>query len=295
VDEGRRFAVYSDEFIAVPARQIGIAASVGTEMLLKALSLYLSSDFVTYQQFFTSSQWGISTSIATLDSLRNLSVPLDRLSQQELSTWAKLRDTLAEMSQTISKPRLGAKAAIHTKQALVEKIVELNDRVFHALGLRESERMLVQDFVAMNMQCIQGKVTKEVLAIPSESTIQLYLRYLKQELDAFIVEQPNAQHQIIVVYDSRSAMLAIRLTQADTSPTLLVETADGKTSQEFSKIRERLKQRHNQWMYFNRNLRIYDQDALYCFKPMQAIHWTRRQAILDAGEVIAETLASEET
>ena len=68
-------------------------------------------------------------------------------------------------------------------------MMELNDRVFHALGLRESERMLVQDFVAMNMQCIQGKVTKEVLAVPLESTIQLYLRHLKQELDAFIVGQ----------------------------------------------------------------------------------------------------------
>ena len=97
--KGERFTVYSDEFIAVRAHQIGIAAAVGTETLLKALSLYLSSDFVTYQQFFTSSQWGISTSIATLDSLKNLPVPLDKLSQQELSTWAKLRDTLAEVSR----------------------------------------------------------------------------------------------------------------------------------------------------------------------------------------------------
>jgi hypothetical protein len=35
-------------------------------------------------------------------------------------------------------------------------------------------------------------------------------------------------------------------------------------------------------------------DTIYCFKPMQALHWTQRQAILDAGEVIAETLAAEE-
>jgi hypothetical protein len=61
LDAGRRFAVYSDEFLAVPTRQIGIASSAGNEALLKALSLYLSSDFVTYQQFFTTSEWGIGT------------------------------------------------------------------------------------------------------------------------------------------------------------------------------------------------------------------------------------------
>jgi hypothetical protein len=49
-------------------------------------------------------------------------------------------------------------------------------------------------------------------------------------------------------------------------------------------------------MYFNRNLRIYDQDqdTIYCFKPMQTLHWTERQAILDASEVIAEALVPEE-
>ena len=45
---------YSDEFITV--RSNWWSASAGKETLLKALSLYLSSDFVTYQQFFTTSQ-----------------------------------------------------------------------------------------------------------------------------------------------------------------------------------------------------------------------------------------------
>jgi hypothetical protein len=89
-------------------------------------------------------------------------------------------------------------------------------------------------------------------------------------------------------------MIAIRLPQAGMPQPPTIRAADKETRQEFVKIRERLKQRHSQWMYFNRNLRIYDYDTIYCFKPMQALHWTQRQAILDAGEVIAETLAAEE-
>jgi len=113
-------------------------------------------------------------------------------------------------------------------------------------------------------------------------------------LDAFIAGQPETQHEIIAHYHTRSAMVAIRLPQAGASQTPTIRAADQETSQEFVKIRERLKQRHSQWMYFNRNLRIYAHDTIYCFKPMQALHWTHRQAILDAGEVIAETLAAEE-
>jgi hypothetical protein len=146
----------------------------------------------------------------------------------------------------------------------------------------------------MNMQCIKGKVTKGVIGVPSESTIRLYMKYLKHELDAFIAGQSAIQHEIITLHDTRSAMLAIRLTQADVPSSPLLKVADKKTSQEFREIRERLKQRHSQWIYFNRHLRIYDQETIYCFKPMQALHWTQRQAIIDAGEVIAETLLSEE-
>ncbi|MCA9038391.1 MAG: SAM-dependent DNA methyltransferase, partial [Planctomycetaceae bacterium] len=51
VDASRRFAVFSNEFIAVPPRQVGIAGSQDSERYLKALSLFLSSDFGTYHQF----------------------------------------------------------------------------------------------------------------------------------------------------------------------------------------------------------------------------------------------------
>ena len=62
VDKVRRFAVFSDEFISVPPRQIGIAGDLSQLDLLKALSLYLISDFAIYHQFLFSPEWGVSTS-----------------------------------------------------------------------------------------------------------------------------------------------------------------------------------------------------------------------------------------
>ena len=293
LDSGRRFAVYSDEFIVVSARQIGIAAPPGKESLLKALSLYLSSDFVIYQQFFTSSEWGTDTNIATLDSLKNLPTPLEKLSAKEIREWAALRDALAKIPPTSLEPELGEYVAANMEQARMEKIAELNERVFQLLGLRENERILVQDFVTTNMQCVKGKVTKAVLSSPSEPMMQSYLQRLKKELDTFIDGQTETLHEITALHDTHSAMLAVRLASADTTQHLVIKSADEETAHELVRTRERLRQRHGQWVYFNRNLRIYDNDTTYCFKPMHALHWTQRQAILDAGEVIAETLVAE--
>jgi hypothetical protein len=48
VGASRTFAIYSDKFVIVPARQIGIASS--SRDLLKAVALLLNSDFAMYQQ-----------------------------------------------------------------------------------------------------------------------------------------------------------------------------------------------------------------------------------------------------
>ena len=92
---GRSFADYTDEFVAIPARQIGIAGEAGTEELLRALAVYLSSDFVTYQQFLTCPEWGVDSNRATLDALRALPIPLGRLDRKARSSTGSLSSTLA--------------------------------------------------------------------------------------------------------------------------------------------------------------------------------------------------------
>ncbi|NOQ20938.1 MAG: N-6 DNA methylase, partial [Desulfobacterales bacterium] len=79
VDAARRFGVFSDEFIVVPPRQIGISAKPSDVILLKTLSLYLSSDFTSYHQFLSATFWGIERDRPTKEDLGNLPIPLDDL------------------------------------------------------------------------------------------------------------------------------------------------------------------------------------------------------------------------
>lgn len=276
VDASRRFAIYSDKFIAVPPGQIGIAGPPHAKNVLKALSVYLSSDFVTYQQFFTSPQWGISTSLATLDALKNLPVPLDNLSEAEIREWADLRDSLVND---------GADG----KDVSQKLLDEVNQRVIKLLGLRRAERILIQDFVRWNMQIIKGKVPRIVTKPPDCRTITSYLKTLKAELDIFLGANVGIWHRVDALCDEFSAIVAISMsTDVNNYPAVL--RADEKAAISLAETRKYLLKQHSQWLYFARDLRVYADNTVYMLKPLEQIQWTGRQAILDAGEVISETL-----
>lgn len=278
LDAGRRFAVYSDEFIAVPARQIGIAGPRSEANLLRALSLYLSSSFATYHQFFMSPEWGIDTTVATLDALQDLPVPLNALPDGDLVEWSRLQQRLAS-----------ADASVEQLAARVDA------QVFDLIGLREAERMLVQDLVNVRMQLVKGKVTKPAIRAPSVCEMQAYLRVLGSELDSFVEAEAGLRHEVAAVYDDMSAMVAVGLcSRRRMRSAPLVLDADAPKAEQFRTVRENLRRKHSQWVYFDRGLRVYDGSRTYLFKPMQRLHWTKTQALLDAGEVIADTLAEAE-
>lgn len=278
VDVGRRFAVYSDEFIAVPARQIGVSANKRDADLLRAMSLYLTSDFCTYHQFFVTPQWGVFKSIATLVALKELPIALANFSNQEIKDWADLHRELTSGPPGVVPPG--------------SLLKEMNELVYKALGLREAEKVLVEDFVRWNIQMVQGKAVPELTAPPEDSASQQYLVTLKAELDDFVGDDSGMTHSIRGIRAAGSTMLSISMASGQARSPEIID-ADHKTARALNRVRENLLKRHSQWVYFERCLQIYEKGAMYLFKPLEAIHWTRRQAILDAQEVIAKTLESQ--
>jgi hypothetical protein len=138
---------------------------------------------------------------------------------------------------------------------------------------------------------MKGKVVPELTAPPEGRAAQLYLETLKAELDDFVGANSGMTHVIKGIRADGSAMLSISLTRGKASEPALVE-GEHKIARALERTRENLLRRHSQWGYFERCLQIYEKGTMYLFKPLEAIHWTRRQAILDAQEVIAKTLCS---
>jgi hypothetical protein len=181
----------------------------------------------------------------------------------------------------------------HTNRSKTSLVAELNDRVFELLGLRPVERWLVEDFVQLHLELNKGKVTRDAMRSPTSDERLIYLTALRDCLDNFLLEERRLRHKLEVLADRESALLSISLVRSKTSIEPVVINADDPASRSLKTIRDSLRLKHSQWVYFDRNLKVYDPKpgVLYQFKPLQRLHWTRRQAVLDADDIIAETLS----
>jgi hypothetical protein len=288
VDAARRFAVFSNEFIAVPPRQVGIGGPVGSEQLLKSLGLFLSSEFFVYHQFLASPKWGIDQNLADLDTLKKLPVPLTELTDRDLAEWSAIYDELAWLTdKSFDESGLDDSEIVHRKNLLDE----VNARVFSLLALRTTERFLVEDFVRFNMNLKQGSVTKDSITGPTQDDMRVYVDTLRDCLDDFLSTNRRLRHRIQVVTNKEASFFSISVQHSPEPILPIISTSHEDTSGELLSIRNALRKKHSQWIYFNRKLKVYDGHVLYQFKPMQRLHWTRRQAVLDSDDIISDTIS----
>ena len=118
-----------------------------------------------------------------------------------------------------------------------------------------------------------------------------YANVLKAELDSFLDGDIKDQHRITVFYSNDLAMAKIdhpRKPPAGSVTVVRVEDQD--TENKFKKIREDLLTKQGQWIYFNRNLKLFEGRTTYFVKPLQRFSWLKSQALVDADEFIAEKL-----
>ena len=298
VDAARRFAVYSDAFVAVPARQIGIAGQPEQASLLKALSLYLMSDFAVYHQFLTSPAMGIHVARADLETLKQLPFPIEAIQGSKLSRWTKLHSAIIAAEATARRAKGRAAGPLFGEGERPDTIAslerELNEMVNDALGLRDSDKWLIDDLIHVRRLLIQGKVDAAATGSPSRTEVRQYCQVLKRELDSFIEVVTDERHTIDVCQERQSAMIAIHREPArPLQDSIRILPADEKDARTLRDIRKKLLRKHSQWLYFERALRRYANGSTYLFKPMQRLHWLKSQALVDAAEIIADRAGGE--
>jgi len=290
IDANRRFFVFSDHFIVVPPRQIGISGDTTKTTLLKALALYLSSDFVQYQQYLSSPSWGIGMERLTKQDLESLPVPLDNLSSGEIEEWAKLYDELVQKSTNIIAEEQFFKF-VENPVELEPLINKMNEKVNALLGLKTDERCLVHDFVTTRMKFNDGAIPKLVTDLASKAEIMAYSKTLKKILDDFLDADIKNQHQITATYSSSMVLLSIKhLKNSPTGSVIVKKIADPKLKDELKKLEKNLEFEQGQWIYFRKNLKLFHGRTTYFIKSRQRLGWLQSQAFTDADDFIAEKL-----
>lgn len=294
VSAARTFAIYEEDYLVVPSRQIGIISPADDRDFLKALSLYLSSDFAFYHQFFNSTQFGVQRGLATLDALKQIPCPLAELNKTELKQWVKLHSRLVKTSPRKVGETPGEHNSLFPEDDNLDQLLsELNDLVSESLGLTQRDRALVSDFVNIRLELNDGKVGRPAIESPTASEIKQYGKQLRDELDQFMGSHSEFRHSVEIVYDDATGMICVDFFKANKTGSVSVAASNRETAAELEAAREELREEIGQWIYFDRDLRIHDGTKTYLFKPMQRFHWTESQAMIDANEIVAETVAAE--
>jgi hypothetical protein len=302
VSGARTFATFSADFVVVPPRQIGIAGAPHQAPLLKALALYLNSDFAAYDEFFTSPQGGVREGRSTLDALKGIPTPLDTLATGDIKSWAKLYDELATTQQKIWRAvvRRDLPGRVVDTTALEARISELeaevNAAVAMLLGLTDEEQVLVRDLVHIRRELADGLVPTEVVRTPEKHELEAYARRLERTLDQAIDDGEGRRHEVGVVVDGASGMVHIELVPIKPRAARShVIDASEPAAKALAKIRQRMQQERGQWLYFDRNLFLFDGPHTYILKPLQRLWWTECQALADADYLVAEAIAPAES
>jgi hypothetical protein len=257
------FAAFSDKFIVVPPRQIGISG--GDPALLRMLSLFLSSSLVAYYQFFASPQGGIRGGRTTLDSLRRMPCPLGEVDPRERRKWLSLQRRRA---REVYGPRRDS---------------EIDDLVFAAAGLDNREVALVEDFVRVTQELTYGDHGGPGTQEPTREELHDYALFLKQSLDGYI-SSPGVRHHVEVRLGGNYGVVriglrshgSVRVEPAKELPALSIYESGA----------------NPQWIYFDRNLFVSRDDEIFLFKPLQLFWWTRARALADSDQISVIALDS---
>jgi hypothetical protein len=300
ISAARIFSTYSDMDFMIPPRQIGIAGDETQKHLLKALALYLNSEFVIYQQWLTSASWGIERDNSNLDDLKQLPVPLSKLSDDDLTEWANLHDEIVatnkreqENLQDEKVPLFGSRRKT-SQPSLNSLLKQMNDKVYKLLGISKKQRWLIEDMLDVRMELNDGKIAKKATNPATEEQITDFAHIFQEELDLFLDHTGKRKvHKVKVLYADSSAVIIVdHLMRSMATKPVVEKVHDGKIRRELEALHDRLTEIRSQWMYFTRCLQIHEDRRTYIFKPRQRLYWLKSQALAEADDFIAEKLAT---
>jgi hypothetical protein len=286
----KNFLLFSEDYFAIPPRQIGITASQSDTEVLRAVTVYLASSLVDYFVFFQVPEWGIygTYPIVVLRAVR--AIPTPDFTDKQVKELAKLHRELLLEEKSF---RLESEDA----QRIVEKQRLIDESVFKALDVPEDVRVLVEDFRDNRLPLDNGvSALKKLGKFPNTKVLQAYGRALRDELERFLLGEAHPCIRIITAEDLICCEL--RLLPAGSPATQTVEVLNAnensKGSSALRELRKQLSERFSQWAYVDRSLRVFKDDTIQMFKSPRLMDWTRTQALNDADAIIAEILAGGE-
>lgn len=270
------YCVYSDEYFVIPHPKVGISASENSADHLRAISVLLNSSILSYYLFFQSSSWGIDRNIVSPKDIKSIPIPI--MSAKQISELSSLQKELELLEKRNMVP----------ENSLQDR---LDDSIESILKLPEDLTIMARDFTQVRIKLNKGKAVISASEQPQEGDLLAYALCLRDELDDF-TEGSGLRHKVILTYSRNMIVCSIEFIFSGNTIGINIEKAQRESSSLLTHIQEQVKQRFSQWVYVQRDLRIFEESRVYICKSPRLIDWTRTQALYDSDDIIAEILST---
>jgi hypothetical protein len=270
------YVIFSDKYFIVPPRQWGLSCPRSEENYLRALSIYLSSSLVEYYLFFQTPARGIERDTLTLQDLHG--IPIPDFSKRQISLLSDYQREISAHGEKLTELERSS-----TRFELDRKLIDI-------LGIPEVFMMQARDFINIRYSLNDGKASStQAVEQPTYDDISLYAQYLVHELDDF-TKRKSIRHQISISMNGRFIICQIEFINTKESLAPRIERDEQYPENFWAEVWDRIGQPTGQWIYIQRELRIFEKARVFICKSARRIDWTPSQALSDSDSIIAEIL-----
>lgn len=285
LEPGRYSAVVSEKSVLFNESFYGVSFAGKKVAAARVLSAILNSSLTSFQLAFGGGAWGLERPTVEPNDLLSLRVP-------------DLRTVDAGLLEAV----LSAEADVADAPDDLQLIAALDHAVCELYGLERDELILASDGVqrarallfegrAQRMTLVRRPSCNELTDYASEvvRTVNAYLRARgKRHLEAVVYPRNIVAANAV---DGTPGVDAVRFAMVTGAPTGVPSVHQGNDA-EIARLsalfRGQVSSDVPPYLNERRQIRIYDENALFILKPSEARYWTRTAGLNDGDAVLAD-------
>ena len=249
----------------------GIAGPSEDMEYLKVVCAYINSSLARYYHFLTASSWGVERDEVLLTEQKGLpcAIPMEDK--------ALLNETVDLVDQ------------IHQTNANWKWRPKLDELVYAAYGVTPSEQQTIEDLLATAMDRHYSGLDANVFKPPSTGELAAYAQAYA---DVFEKTIGGSRTLLPTVYDGTPPYqtVSFRLGPGDAIQHSPRMASEPELDELLVKLERIATEQHSQGLYFHRNIKVYEPEAIHIVKPAERRFWTMSAAYNDADETIGQLL-----
>lgn len=267
-------ASYLDKNCTFNSKVLGIAG--GSKQLLQSIASIINSTVATYYLFLISSSIGIEREEIQTNEIYDLPINYDE----------KIYAQLAHKSDEI-KARIAQNYPMNIEISDLEK--DINNMIFDLFSLTFNERILIDDFININVSLLFDGHKSSALKAISNIENKAYASTIRKELNDYLGSEKFIVNSTF--FDIKKGIPLNIVKLSFDKKQIEVDSFGSEVYDDYLSILNKYAINSlAKNIHIQKQIKYYDGNNIFIIKPNQKRFWSRSMAINDAKELVGEIL-----